>query len=388
MVKDQFNILSMLPMKDNKYYYPNSLATSETAFQQELEAAYTHPNPTSRHHQYSDSELHGPAVSFRASEPKETVSTLRKIFDESPDKHGMGRRPGLQCDIDMVACIQSNKWPEIAHGWKTRHRPGNWPDKDLIEKLKETTVYLAPVGHKNSSDVYLQWRPSFNIAEKALIRDFNLTQTNCYALLKIYLKDHIKHIAPDVLSSYCMKTTVFWKSEIQGKKNIVPEKLLDFFVECLKTLKQWLRQGKVPHYFIESRNALGTIIDETGLSLAIRELDTTINDPVAVLQGLISFKRAIHASRGDPINFPKLISRSFVMAWLEMRCGILERLHFCGTSDLLWMPYKDNDLGETIIRYRTIVYELQRIEFAQPFADMAQSTLGFLCFAKAQKSRY
>ena len=384
VVKDRRNVSSILPKKDAKYYFPNSLATYDTAFQLKLEAVYKHPNPASRHHQLSDSELHGPAVSFKVSEPKDTVSILTKIFDESPDKNGMDRRPGLQCDIDMVACIESRKWPEIANNWISRYRPGNWPDKDLIGKLKATTVYLAPVGHKNSPDVYLQWRPSFNVAEKALIRDFNRTQINCYALLKIYLKDHLKRIVPDVLSSYCMKTTVFWMSEILGKENIVPEKLLAFFVECLKALKQWLHQGKVPHYFIESRNALGANIVEYEISRATQVLNAAIDDPVATLQGLQSFQRAIHASRGDPINFPALVSRSFMMAWLEMRCGMLERLHSCGTSYLFWMPFKDNDMNETIFRYRSIVSELQSLDFGQPFVELAQSTLGFLCYAKTQ----
>lgn len=381
VIKSPYNISGLLPKIDDEYYYPNSLVTSETALQYKLESVRNYPNPTSRKHQVSDSELHGPAVSFKVSQPEETKSKLQTFMIDKTEssKH----QPILPCDIDIVACIQSKEWPENARNWISRPRRGHWPENEIIENLKTTPVYLAPVGQKNSPYVHLQWRPSFNIAEKVLVRHFNLTQIHCYALLKIYLKDHIKEVAPDVLSSYCMKTTVFWISEKVGKDFMVPENLLIIFVECLKAIKTWLSQRKLPHYFIESRNALGSNLEGDEISKVIRELDIAILDPVSVLENLKSFRFAIAASTGTPEKFPELITRSFMFAWLEMRCGILERLHFCGTSDLLWAAFKDDCLDETISRYQSIVSGLQHMEYGRPFVHLVQSVIGFLLYAKA-----
>ena len=68
---------------------------------------------------------------------------------------------------------------------------------------------LVPVGHPHSDMQEMEWRISFSLAERALVWSFNHAQMQCYAIMKIILKEFIKvRCRPQnqVLCSYFIKT--------------------------------------------------------------------------------------------------------------------------------------------------------------------------------------
>lgn len=380
-----FDIFSV-PM--NLRYLPNTIITKATEIQNELSKIMTSKNPTAKDHSFTSGEKHGPAVSFQVSEPQDTLSTLSELVGDATSQnldqgHQTFHRPLTACDIDMVACIKRNKWPELAKSWITRCRFGKWPGESKVESIIQSLpTYLAPVGHKCSSDLNLQWRLSFNAVEKALIKSFNQTQVQCYALLKFYLKDYIREVSANVLSSYCTKTAIFWISESEGTENMTDKNLLKYFIKCLHFIRQCLLDGKMPVYFTGTGSAFPTDMNTNETANVITELDKAIQDPVTPLQKCKSFRFPMHVSEGNAEEFPKLTIRSNLFAWLEMRCGILESVHFCGTKDMLWCAYVAEPIEENIRRYTVLTNETRKLIYCQPLFQMLQSCLGLLCLAK------
>ena len=62
-------------------------------------------------------------------------------------------------------------------------------DKEYIEQFG---CHLVPVGHPLSARKSLEWRLSFSIAERTLVWSFNHTQLQCYAVMKLILKEYVK----------------------------------------------------------------------------------------------------------------------------------------------------------------------------------------------------
>lgn len=378
------SFLENLPTLKKQRYLPNTIIKLVREFQLDLAKAVTSKNPLAKYHTSTGSEQHGPAISFQVMEPRATLESLRSLTgDPVTERQDVFHRPLTPCDIDMVSCIKRNRWPDLAKGWIERCRLKKWPLQSTIQSItKSLHTYLAPVGHKCSPNINLQWRLSFNAVEKDLIKSFNNTQIQCYALLKFYLKDYIKEVAANVLSSYCIKTTVFWISESEGAENMISDKLLVYFVKCLQFIRKCLLDGRMPVYFIGTGNAFPSDMNTDETDKVLSELDKAIQDPITPLQKCKSFKYPMHVSDGNAENFPKLTIHSILFAWLEMRCGILESIHFCGTKDMLWDAYVDESVEENIRRYRNLTDEAKGLIYCQPLVQLLQSCHGFLCFAK------
>ena len=117
---------------------------------------------------------------------------------------------------DVVPCIPCAFWPHTAQEWLERPRNFGWPTPRDISKIHASGFHLVGVGHPNSKTKTEEWRISFSLAERTLVWSFNHVQIQCYAVLKIILKEFIKlRCRPQnyVLCSYFVKTFLFWKFE-------------------------------------------------------------------------------------------------------------------------------------------------------------------------------
>ncbi|KAL3866167.1 hypothetical protein ACJMK2_043495 [Sinanodonta woodiana] len=379
--------LNRMPFKDDQYFLSNTLIT-QLEMQHEGLSNVSNKDHDFRKHQITKSHLHGPAISCKVSQPESTLSMLCEMLDISDDAESNDQdasksiKSSQYADLDIVSCIMSLRWPYESIHFMTRPRPGHWPKKETVEYLVDSTpIFLAPVGHKSSPDVDLQWRPSFNVAEKLLIEDFNQTQIQCYALLKIILKDCLKLVSPNILSSYCMKTTMFWLSEREGSDNMIPTKLLHYFIQCLKLIQTWLESQRMPHYFIETRNVFPSNFDPAEVKELMQAIDKVMLGPISALENCKTFELAFRASAGDPLLFPKLSARSYLFAWIEMRCGILENMYTSGANRRLWKPYDTRNISECIERFKHMVEDTQTLEYGQHLLKIFKSFLGFVCFA-------
>ena len=167
------------------------------------------------------------------------------------------------CDIsqsgeDNVPSILCKFWPTSAAEWKDRPRHYGWPSKRDIENIEQFGCHLVPVGHPLSAKKSLEWRLSFSIAERTLVWSFNHTQLQCYAVMKIVLKEYVKTKCSEkhksVLCSYFIKTFLFWQFERTYQSFWQITNLSGCIVSLLREFYICIQAGVLRHYFVPRFN--------------------------------------------------------------------------------------------------------------------------------------
>ena len=165
-----------------------------------------------------------------------------------------------QSRVDNVPSILCKFWPTSAAEGKDRPRHYVWPSQLDKEYTNQFGCHLVPIGHPLSARKSVEWRLSFSIADRTLVRSFNHTQLQCYAVMKLILKEYVKTKCAEkhtsVLCSYFIKTFLFWQFEkmersfwqIANLSGCIMYLFHDFF-SCIRT-------GVLRHYFVPRFNLL------------------------------------------------------------------------------------------------------------------------------------
>ena len=179
---------------------------------------------------------------------------------------------------DFVCALSCTDWPECAQEWLSRRRIHGWPSKELIKQCKSLGFIVVSACHPDSDEKQFQWRISFSHQERLLVTQFNFVQLKCYILLKIIKKELIKqYIKEDTLTSYHLKTCMLYILENTPSELWVPENLVGCLIMCLRQINLWIRDEKIPNYFIPGENMLDRVTTpELRLKLAAR-IDWTLN---------------------------------------------------------------------------------------------------------------
>ena len=183
----------------------------------------------------SNYDVHGPALTLSATE---------------------------DTSYDIVHAIRCTRWPTFAQDIFKRSK---FPD-DLAEKLKSSSIFAVAIGHALSKDADVEWRLSFSEAEKYLVENWNETQFYCYYLLKNFKMIHLRN--SNVLSSYFIKTVIFWMTDVVPKEWWNPSRLIETFYKALFVLQSMYRTHCLPNYFIPQNNMIGHKEREDCLALA------------------------------------------------------------------------------------------------------------------------
>ncbi|KAL3853887.1 hypothetical protein ACJMK2_013186 [Sinanodonta woodiana] len=156
---------------------------------------------------------------------------------------------------DSVCVVKCPKWPSSAFEWIDRPSRSGWPTQELKHKIAKEGILLAPVGCKQDPSQDIQWRYSFNEAEIQLVTSFNGTQAKCYALLKRIKSEFVKPwFDDDVITSYHLKTLMFWTIEEIDLQAWAPANLVECIFLVLKKLTQCIEDENCPSYFIPTEN--------------------------------------------------------------------------------------------------------------------------------------
>ncbi|XP_069133045.1 uncharacterized protein [Argopecten irradians] len=192
----------------------------------------------------ADFKMHGPASTFTGEK--------RKFANE----------------VDCVQAFRYPYWPKEALEWVIRPRPNGWPNEALREEIVNDGCYLVPVGDKTSAYTFLQWRISLATAERKLVYSLTHVQFLVYCLLKYFLKqisDILSQLLgdTDILSSYIMKTVIFYAVEKTPDTLWQEKHTFLCFMLCLNILITWVKAGYCPNYFIRNNNMfLGKVYGE------------------------------------------------------------------------------------------------------------------------------
>ena len=225
---------------------------------------------------------------------------------EGPALHKDGAKGFTSSDtVFALSCIE---WPECAREWLSRRRNQGWPSKELIKQCKSLGFIVVSACHPASDEKPSQWRISFSHQERLLVTQFNSVQLKCYILLKIIKKELVKqYIKEDTLTSYHLKTCMLYILENTPSELWVPENLVGCLIMCLQQIHLWIRDEKIPNYFIPGENMLDRITKpELRQKLAARIdwiLNCDIGDVLCNLQtdNIGFYLRTFPIRRRDPL---------------------------------------------------------------------------------------
>ena len=194
---------------------------------------------------------------------------------------------------DNVPSIHCNFWPSEAEEWINRSRNFGWPTSFDISSIIEFGCHLVPVGHPLSDMKSMEWRISFSLAERALVWSFNHIQMQCYAMMKIILKEFIKvrcNPQNQVLCSYFIKTFLFWKYEEIELNFWRADNLRECIKYLLSEFSQCLREGVIRHYFIPKFNLLSIKLTRSAQIELLQLFDNIIESDIRILKECRTFQ--------------------------------------------------------------------------------------------------
>ena len=189
--------------------------------------------------------------------------------------------------IDDVFSIHCDFWPKVASEWTQRARNFGWPAPRDISSIVAFGCHVVPVGHPHSETKLNEWRISFSVAERTLVWAFNHVQMQCYAVLKIILKEFIKvKCSPQnqFLCSYFIKTFLFWKYEASEPKFWREDNFRECIMYLLTEFSKCIREGVLSHYFIPTFNLLSVKITRAAQTELLQLFDIIIQSDIRILR--------------------------------------------------------------------------------------------------------
>ena len=188
---------------------------------------------------------------------------------------------------DTVLSIHCPYWPESAREWQVRPRKFAWPSVPDIKDIIDFGFHLVPVGHPHSQKNMMEWRMSFSVAERTLVWSFNHVQMQCYAVMKLILKEFINpNCSPSsrILCSYFIKTFLFWKYEEMDPSYWCKENLRQCIMCLLCLFRECVTHGVLRHYFIQSFNLLSVKLTEQAQKELLKILDIIIQSDIRIMK--------------------------------------------------------------------------------------------------------
>lgn len=178
-------------------------------------------------------------------------------------------------------------WPGPAMEWLIRPRPSGWPSVDLIQEIFDSGCHLAPCGrgrrihepvemrkYFQNPELYdggstaqaswsvtkhdikimdnTEWKTSFSVAENKLGASVSPVQRHVIVLLKIIKKFYF----PKVVSTYCLKTIMFWECQNRPREFWKENNSAKCILVMLDRLQECLEANSLPHFFIPRSNLL------------------------------------------------------------------------------------------------------------------------------------
>ncbi|XP_062615575.1 uncharacterized protein LOC134277277 [Saccostrea cucullata] len=218
----------------------------------------------------------GPPETFRHGPCATSVSTDPKGY--------MKDEIGCTIEQDFAFGMPFHNLPEEGVEWLNERENYRWPSREIVERIKSLKCHVVSVGEKGSKCYSMEWRTSYLLWERELVWSFNDVQLQAYVLLKLLLKKYINTIAPNFLSSFHMKTVVFWESENTENNCWNARHLISFLRRCLLYLKACIKKKSLLHFIDRRKNLFLSIMnmmndtEKQVLERILEKIDSINND--------------------------------------------------------------------------------------------------------------
>ncbi|XP_064646151.1 uncharacterized protein LOC135499333 [Lineus longissimus] len=246
---------------------------------------------------------------------EETVSTLTKammkdnrkldlavVKEPTPSSVGLDDVDGAESNKSKVnVSVTENtfsvpcpSWPSAASAFLIRRRVAQWPPDELIENINTAGCHAVPFPHPDSNDPKIEWRLSFDVAEKLLADSLTQPQRRCFLILQGLLKVHLE--LPPVLTSSHLKTVLFWCLEDKPVETWGDECLAPSFFFLIDKLIFFLVRKDIPNFFIPKNNMISHIHRDF--------VDDILQKVIAIRHDPIPYLRQMHDELQSPEWIP------------------------------------------------------------------------------------
>ncbi|XP_031562265.1 uncharacterized protein LOC116298059 [Actinia tenebrosa] len=167
----------------------------------------------------------------------------------------IGKASEVHTENDVVSTLKSPQWPHnVFQAFKTRVL--HWLSYEMVSQIEKNGCYYVPIGDPTSPEKDLEWRLSFSLIEKSLIRTLNSVQYNCYTFLKLLGEILHSYKEQKLLCSYFFKTALFWSIEEEDKSFWEESNVLNCIAFVLKKMSLFFQTHNFPNYFIPENNMI------------------------------------------------------------------------------------------------------------------------------------
>ena len=269
--------------------------------------------------------------------------------------------------------MKGETWPDEASEWQVRERISKWPTKELQHEIINSGYFLAGVGSKESNESEIQWRMSFNKAELLLIESFNETQTHCIMFLKLLKSSRISKQAGKNITSYSMKTLMFWCMEEKSEEFWKSSNLVHCICFCISKLKTFVEKGFLPNYFITNRNQFNSNEFTREIQTKTKQsIEYFLEDPIGGIHLLLS---TYQMYENTPLSTLKIISKEkFIEEWLRIRIAMAQQFHGTSVHSFLNL-YDGYNIPNIYLRCTKVLDKLTSISYAQPYKKLLQNCI-------------
>ena len=214
---------------------------------------------------------------------------------------------------DFVPAIKCINWPSGSAAYFTRKR--YWPKEKLLTRIFDMGIHVVGTAFSESEpECNIEFRLSFSLAEKVLIRDLSDVQFATYWFMKSiktfmkYSTQHYGRRVPSgdddsfVLKSYFLKTILLRKCEetkpsLWSKKNFLHNAKL-----CFVDLYHCYEKGRLENHFLQNCNLFASF-SMAKLRRGLKEVGHIVFNWDTVLQYTFFTDQQISDSRSLTANF-------------------------------------------------------------------------------------
>ena len=163
-----------------------------------------------------------------------------------------------------------------------------WPLHEQRQQIQQLPLNLVPVGHKDSPREDQEFRLSWSAGELVLISTLPDHIKQGFIAFKYVLKCFLKYNrgqnetghGRSKIGSFHFKTTFLYHLENTSLSKI--NSPFDLMMDMFSKLFTYLKDGKLPHYFIPECNLLAAVGHDER-QIAIKSINDILSDPLAAV---------------------------------------------------------------------------------------------------------
>ncbi|XP_060580329.1 uncharacterized protein LOC132737110 [Ruditapes philippinarum] len=184
---------------------------------------------------------------------------LTSFKQENTERHGPSNAvSGVNGyrDIDVVFAFPFNSQLRSVSHFLERPGVKRWLSSESVRYAASCDCSVVGTSSKIASYPDFEWRISTSLAERCLMFNLNITQLQCYVLMKIILKTFLNPQKLSNLSSFMCKTVLLHCIENTEQKIWKRDNLFTCLSYCLLELHSYVQNENCPHYIISDNNLM------------------------------------------------------------------------------------------------------------------------------------